>query len=61
MRDVGSVGRDRPGQIQALLGAGAEVTSGRPVTPVARDLGIHKEALRGWVRQAEADQAGPTC
>ncbi len=22
---------------------------------VARDRGIHKEALRGWVRQAEAD------
>ncbi|MDQ0687855.1 transposase [Streptomyces achromogenes] len=31
-------------------------TSGRPVAHVARDLGIHKEALRLWVRQAEADQ-----
>ncbi|MGW1998607.1 IS3 family transposase [Embleya sp. NPDC001921] len=30
-------------------------TSGRPVAHVARDLGIHKEALRNWVRQAEAD------
>ncbi len=30
-------------------------TTGRPVAHVARDLGIHKEALRGWVRQAEAD------
>lgn len=29
--------------------------SGRPVAHVARDLGIHKEALRSWVRQAEAD------
>ncbi|MFD7499298.1 transposase [Streptomyces sp. NPDC059832] len=33
-------------------------TSGRPVAHVARDLGIHKEALRLWVRQAEAAQGG---
>ncbi|BBA96936.1 hypothetical protein RVR_2462 [Actinacidiphila reveromycinica] len=26
-------------------------TSGRPVAHVAKDLGIHKEALRGWVRR----------
>ncbi|MGW0792296.1 transposase [Streptomyces sp. NPDC002911] len=30
--------------------------SGRPVAQVARDLGVHKEALRLWVRQAEADR-----
>ncbi len=30
--------------------------SERPIAHVARDLGIHKEALRQWVRQAEADQ-----
>src|SRR2546422_11682105 len=29
--------------------------SNRPVAHVAQDLGIHKEALRQWVRQAEAD------
>ncbi|MFH0243966.1 transposase [Streptomyces sp. HK10] len=29
-------------------------STGRPVAHVARDLGIHKEALRSWVRQAEA-------
>jgi transposase len=29
--------------------------SGRPIAHVARDLGIHKEALRHWVRQTEAD------
>ncbi len=29
--------------------------SGRPIAHVARDLGIHKESLRHWVRQAEAD------
>lgn len=29
--------------------------SGRPIRQVARDLGIHHEALRVWVRQAEAD------
>jgi transposase len=30
-------------------------TTGRPIAHVAKDLGIHKEALRGWVRQAEVD------
>ncbi len=30
--------------------------SGRPVAHVARDLGVHRETLRLWVRQAEADQ-----
>jgi transposase len=29
--------------------------SGRPIAHVSADLGIHKESLRGWVRQAEAD------
>src|SRR3712207_4981151 len=29
--------------------------SGRPVARVARDLGVHRETLRLWVRQAEAD------
>jgi transposase len=30
--------------------------SDRPIAHVAHDLGIHKEGLRQWVRQAEADQ-----
>jgi transposase len=30
--------------------------SGRPVAHVADDLGIGKEVLRQWVRQAEADR-----
>jgi len=30
--------------------------SKRPIAHVARDLGIDKEALRQWVRQAEADR-----
>src|SRR3954447_7762054 len=32
------------------------VDSGRPIAHIAKDLGIHREALRQWVRQAEADQ-----
>ncbi|MFG2865913.1 transposase [Streptomyces sioyaensis] len=31
-------------------------TTSRPIAHGAKDLGIHKEALRGWVRQAEADR-----
>ncbi len=30
--------------------------SGRPIAHVARDLGVHRETLRLWVRQAEADK-----
>jgi len=29
--------------------------SQRPIAAVARDLAVHKEALRLWVRQAEID------
>jgi transposase len=32
--------------------------SGRPVAQVAADLGVHREALRKRVRQAEADAGG---
>ena len=33
--------------------------SGRPIAHVARDLGVHKEALRQWVRQEEAEAVPP--
>ncbi|MGH2969096.1 MAG: transposase [Solirubrobacteraceae bacterium] len=36
------------------------IESGRPIAHVARDLGVHKEALRTWVRRAKADAAGGT-
>ena len=29
--------------------------SDRPIAQIAADLGIHREALRTWVRQAEVD------
>jgi transposase len=29
--------------------------SGRPIAHAARDLGVHNEALRLWVRRGEAD------
>jgi transposase len=28
---------------------------GRPIAHIAKDHGMHREALRQWVRQAEAD------
>ncbi len=34
--------------------------SDRPLTQIARDLGVHKEALRSWVRQDEADRGERT-
>ncbi len=40
-----------------LLERGARMVfdSGRPIAQVARDLGIHHETLRKWVRKAEAN------
>jgi transposase len=32
--------------------------SKRPIAHVALDLGVHKEALRSWVRQAQRDAGG---
>jgi transposase len=32
--------------------------SKRPIAHVAQDVGVHKEALRKWVREAEADSGG---
>jgi transposase len=34
--------------------------SGRPIAHVAADLGVHREALRTWVRQERADRGGRT-
>ena|SRR5689334_4489674 len=36
-------------------GARLVLESGRPIAHIAKDLGIHREALRQWVRQADAD------
>jgi transposase len=43
---------------EELLERGARTVfeSGRPIAHVARDLGIHHETLRKWVRQTEADE-----
>jgi transposase len=36
------------------------LSSDKTVTEVARDLGVSPESLRGWVKQAKADQGrGP--
>ncbi|MFI0243099.1 transposase, partial [Streptomyces sp. NPDC016845] len=39
-----------------LCGPDEDQATGRPVAHVAKDLGIHPEALRGWARQREADR-----
>ena len=47
---------------EELLERGARMVfeSGRPIAHVARDLGIHHETLRKWVRQTEADEGKRT-
>lgn len=42
---------------QELMDRGVRLAmeSDRPISEVARDLGVHPEALRKWVRRAEAD------
>ncbi|MER8162056.1 transposase [Streptomyces sp. NPDC094472] len=45
-----------PDELRERAVRGVQV-SGRPVAHVARGLGIHKEALRGRVRQAEPTEA----
>nr|WP_284453845.1 transposase [Streptomyces sp. MRC013] len=43
-----------PGQFRERAVRQVRAT-GCPIAHVAKDLGIHKEALRGWVRQVEVD------
>ena len=47
---------------QELMDRGVRLVfdSGRPVAAVARDLGVHSEALRKRVRRAEADSGQRT-
>ena len=40
----------------SIAGARMVFDSGRLIAHVARDLGIHREALRKWVRKTEADE-----
>jgi len=41
-------------------GARMVFDSGRPIAHVARDLGVHHETLRKWVRKTEADEGKRT-
>lgn len=41
-------------------GARMVFDSGRPIAHVARDLGVHHETLRKWVRKTEADEGRRT-
>ena len=34
---------------------GLVLSSGRPIAQIAEELGINRETLRSWVRQAQAD------
>jgi transposase len=35
---------------------GLVLSSGRPIAQIAEELGINRETLRTWVRQAQADR-----
>ena len=51
------MGAPRKYPVELMERAVREVfASGRPIAQVAEDLGIHREALRKQVRQAEADR-----
>jgi transposase len=36
------------------------LSSGRPIAQIAEELGINRETLRSWVRQAQADRGQRT-
>jgi transposase len=36
------------------------LSSGRPIAQIAEELGINRETLRTWVRQAQADRGQRT-
>ena len=49
--------RKYPNELRERAVREARTTGSQPIAHAAKDLGIRKEALRGWVCQAEADAA----